>query len=756
MLEHLLSALTLEEKATLCTGAGPWSTHGIERLDIPPLVVSDGPHGVRRVANPDAIASESVPATCFPTASSLSASWNPSLVREVGGAIGEECVALGVDVILGPATNIKRTPVCGRNFEYFSEDPFLSGALATGYIEGVQSQGVGTSLKHFVANNQEYQRFSISVEVDERALHEIYLPAFETAVARAQPWTVMCAYNKVNGTYASEHHELLTDILRHAWGFEGFVVSDWGAVHDRVAALRAGLDLEMPGPKDRRVQAVVDAVRAGALDPDLLDDAVRRILRIVLEARKTPKGGAFDVDAHHALARRAAAEGIVLLKNDGLLPFENVTRLAVIGRAAKEPRFQGGGSSHVNATRVDSPFDEIAKLAPDTDLSYAEGYPAGLEVRQPLIDEAASAAAAAEVAVVFVAQPPSLESEGYDRSHIDLTPHQVALLEAVTTAQPRTVVVLNSGSAIATDPWGQRASAVLQAWFMGQAGGGAVADALVGRVNPSGRLAETFPGSLPDTPAYLNYPGELGRVRYGEGIFVGYRYYDAVERPVAYPFGHGLSYTTFAYSDLRVSARTFEPSERLEVTVDVTNTGERTGKEVVQLYVHDHEAGLVRPPKELKGFAKVELDPGETKTVTLVLDARSFAFYHPGHGRWITEDGDFELLVGASAADIRLRETVTLRGSPLLPSLLNADSTVAEWQEDPTGRAVAGDLLEDLARSMGESMGAEGESGMGMDMLGFIRDMPLLSVLHFQEGHLHVSPEEVVDRLVEKVHGDEA
>jgi beta-glucosidase len=402
---------------------------------------------------------------------------------------------------------------------------------------------------------------------------------------------------------------------------------------------------------------------------------------------------------------------------------------------------------------VDVPYDEIAQLVPDAHLTYAEGYPAGLDVQQRLIDEAASAAAEADAAVVFVALPPSLESEGYDRAHMDLTPHQVALLKAVTAAQPRTAVVLNSGSAVATDAWAGGAAAVLQAGLMGQAGGGAVADVLFGRVDPAGRLAETFPLALRDTPAFLTYPGELGRVRYGEGIFIGYRAYDAAERPVAYPFGHGLSYTTFVYSNLHVSARSFDARDGLEVSVDVTNTGTRTGKEVVQLYVHDREAGLTRPPKELKGFAKVELAPGETTTVTLELDARSFAYYHPGHGRWITEDGDFDLLVGASATDIRLRQTVTLQGSPLLPSLLDRESTVAAWFADPRGEALAGDLLMGLATAMSTSMGAEGDGGIGMDMLGFIRDMPLLAVLHFQEGNLESTPEEIVDGLLAKVHG---
>ncbi len=748
--DALVSRLTLEEKAALCTGEGPWTTVPVDRLDVPRLVVSDGPHGVRRLADPDELVSTSVPATCFPSGSCLSASWNPALVREVGEALGAECVALGVDVVLGPAINIKRTPLCGRNFEYFSEDPYLSGELAVSYVQGVQSRGVGTALKHFAANNQEFERFAISAEMDERTLHEIYLPAFEQAVTRGKPWTVMCAYNKLGGTYCSEHRELLTGVLRDGWGFEGLVMSDWGSVHDRVAALRAGLDLEMPGP-ERRVQAVVEAVRASELREEIVDRAVRRILRVVTAAQETPKGAEVDRDAHHALARRAAAEGIVLLKNDGVLPLENVGTLALIGRAAKEPRFQGGGSSHVAPTRVDVPFDEIEKLAGGAELLYAEGYQEGVEVRRDLVDEAVRTARAAQAAVVFVALPAALESEGYDRPHMDLTPHQVELIRAVTEVQSRTVVVLSAGSAIATLPWSDGAAAIVQTWMMGQAGGGAVADVLFGRVDPSGRLAETFPRSLPDTPAFLHYPGELDKVRYGEGIYVGYRYYDAKEMPVAFPFGHGLSYTTFAYGDLRVPS-SFDVSQGLQVSVDVTNTGTRAGKDVVQLYVRDVDAALARPPKELKGFAKVLLEPGRTETVTFDLGFRAFAYYHPGHGRWITEDGDVELLVGASAGDIRLRTTATLRGSPPLPSLLHRESTVQQWLDDPRGRTVAEPRFAAWASGMTAALGAGEDGGVGMDMLAFIRDTPLLSVLHFMERHVELSPEDEVERLLREVH----
>jgi beta-glucosidase len=745
-LETLVQAMTLEEKAALCTGAGPWTTTPIARLGIPALVLSDGPHGVRRLANLNEMASQSLPATCFPTASCLSATWNPELLHEVGVAIGEECVALDVGVILGPSNNMKRTPLCGRNFEYFAEDPYLSGELATSYINGVQSQGVGVSLKHFAANNQEFQRFSISSEVDERTLREIYFPAFEKAVKEAQPWTVMCAYNKINGTYCSEHHELLMDILKNEWGFEGLVVSDWGAVHDRVASLEAGLDLEMPGPKNRRVQGVIEAVRSGALSEDVLDESVRRILRIVFKAAETPKGKKFDIEAHHQLARKAAREGMVLLKNDGVLPLQNVKRIAVIGRSAKEPHFQGGGSSFINTTKTDVPFEEIQKLSNNATLSYAEGYPKDLELRQNLIDEAVNIAKAAEIALIFVALPGVIESEGYDRSRLELTPQQVSLIKAVTAVQPKTVVVLNNGSAITMGDWLGHTAAVLESWMMGQAGGGAIADLLFGKVNPSGKLAETFPITLTDTPAYLNYPGDNGKVRYGEGLFIGYRYYDAKHVAVQFPFGHGLSYTSFGYKNLRVSSKTFNDKDGLELFVDITNTGKVSGKEIVQVYVHDKASKLVRPPKELKSFAKVLLEPNETKTLNFKLDFRAFAYYHPGYKQWMSEDGEFDILIGASATDIRLTETVTLRSTLELPSLLNHESTLREWLDDPRGQKVIAPMMEKMTAQMGEAMGAESDSSaMGMDMMGFLMDLPLLSILHFLEQRLPISPEEQVE-----------
>jgi beta-glucosidase len=756
-IQSILAKMTLEEKAGLCTGATSWTTTPVERLGVPEMIVSDGPHGVRRVPDAQAIMQESLPATCFPTASCTASTWDVDLIRKMGEALAEECIALNVDVLLGPGANMKRSPLGGRNFEYFSEDPYLAGELAASLINGIQSRGVGTSLKHFAANNQEYQRFIISSEVDERTLREIYLPAFEKAVKQAKPWTVMCSYNKLNGIFASEHYHLLTEILKNEWGFEGLVVSDWGAVRDRVAALIGGLDLEMPGPQEQRVKAVVDAVRSGKLDEALLDESVRRILNVVFKAQQTPKSGTFDVDAHHELARKIAAEGLVLLKNNGLLPLKNHQHIAVIGRSAEIAHFQGGGSSHINPTRVAVPFNELKVRAGATEWTYAEGYPTDNSFRQDLIDEAVSLVQHADVAVLYLALPTFKESEGYDRSDLDLTDQQVALIKAVSKVQPNTVVVLNNGAPVAMDAWIDDVAAVLEGWMMGQAGGMAIADVLFGKVNPCGKLAETFPIKLVDTPAYLNWPGGAGKVHYGEGLFIGYRYYDAKKMPVLFPFGYGLSYTTFAYSNAKVSKKIFKDTDGVTITVDVTNTGKVVGKEIVQVYVHDHLSRLVRPEKELKGFAKVELQPGETKSVSIHLDFRAFAYYHPKYKQWISEDGEFDLLIAASAADIRQTLTVTLESTLSLPCLLDKESTIREWNDDPRGKAVFSSFsaqIEAQSRKVfgggDERYGDEGD--IGMDIMDMMNDMPLVSVLMFIQSGLPKSADEIVDELLGQVH----
>jgi len=749
---NLIKKMSLEEKAALCTGAGPWTTTPVERLGVPEMTVTDGPHGVRRLEDVHTFISTSLPATAFPTAGCMASTWDVDLIHELGQAIAEECIALDVDVILGPGVNMKRTPLCGRNFEYYSEDPHLAGEMAVSFINGVQSKGVGTSLKHFAANNQEYQRSTINSEIDERTLRETYLPAFEAAVKKASPWTVMCSYNKLNGTYAAENHRLLTEILKEEWGFEGLVVSDWGSVHDRVEALEAGLDLEMPGPRERRVQAVIDAVRSGKLDESVLDEAVNRILNIVFKAAETKKGGSFDVDRHHALARQVAGEGIVLLKNDGILPLKIHKQVAVIGRSAKEAHYQGGGSSHINPTRLDNPYEELQKMAGETELSYAEGYPDDENFDQALIDQACENARSADAALLYLSLPATKESEGYDRPDLDLTSHQVALIKAVAAVQPNTIVILNNGAPIVMSEWIDDTAAVLEAWMMGQAGGGAIADVLYGKVNPSGKLAETFPLKLVDTPAYINYPGENGAVRYGEGIFMGYRYYETKEVPTLFPFGYGMSYTTFDYQKPKVSSQTFQDVDGLTVSVDVTNTGNLAGKEIVQVYVGDHKSSLARPPKELKGFAKIELQPGETKTLTVSLDFRAFAYYHPAYRQWITEDGEFDILIGASSTDIRCTKTVTLHSTLELPSILNRESTLREWTKDSRGMSVLAPLYQQINDQMLANFGGDDSEQLGMDPMGFLLDTPLMGLLHFLGSSMPTSPEEMVNELLTKVY----
>jgi beta-glucosidase len=668
-------------------------------------MLTDGPHGLRKQATAaDHVGlSDSVPATCFPPAVALGSSFDAELVERVGRALGAEARAEHVAVVLGPGINIKRSPLCGRNFEYLSEDPLVSGVLGAALVRGIQSAGVGACVKHFAANNQETDRARISAEVDERTLREIYLAGFERVVTEARPWMVMCAYNKVNGTYASQHPWLLTDVLRTEWGFDGAVVSDWGAVSDRVAALRAGLDLQMPATGSHVTDAeIVAAVRSGALDETVLDRAVGRILTVLARALPAGReGGAFDADAHHALAREAAADCAVLLKNepvDGapLLPLDPAATVAVIGEFARTPRYQGAGSSQVNPTRLDDAWSAIREIAADRAV-FAAGF--GLDDSgndEALRAEAVEAARGADVAVLFLGLPDSEESEGFDREHLLLPTAQTGLLAAVAEVNPRVVVVLSNGSTVQVAGWGHHAAAILEGWLLGQAGGGAIADLLLGRANPSGRLAETIPLRLPDTPSHLNFPGELGVVRYGEGVFVGYRGYDAREQEVSYPFGHGLSYTSFGYTDLAVTA---DDDQGLTVSATVTNTGSRAGKEVVQVYVGPPASAVARTVRELKGFAKVALEPGESRRVRFVLTRRDLSYLHPRKGRWWFEGGEFGVAVGASSRDLRLSATVTVAAPTSVPPLAE-DASLQEWLAHPVGSR----LLQERLAAAGPNM----------------------------------------------------
>jgi len=731
----VLEALTLQEKATLLSGGGAWETAAVERLGILPAVLTDGPHGVRRQADAEHFSLDaSLPATCFPTAAALGSSWDADLLTAVGEALGAESRAAGLAVLLGPGVNIKRTPLCGRNFEYLSEDPVISGRLGAALVRGIQSQGVGASVKHFAANNQETGRMQISAEADERTLREIYLAGFEHVVTTAAPWTVMASYNKINGVHAAQNRWLLTTVLREEWGFDGLVMSDWGAVWDPVAAVAAGLDLEMPATGGASATRLVDAVKAGRLDEAVIDQAVMRLLTLLDRAAAAP-GPAAEVDfaGHHALARRAATESAVLLKNeDAILPLDPAARmtLAVIGEFARTPKFQGAGSSQINASQVDNALDAIREAAGDHfQISFSPGFPLSGEEDPAQLAEAVSAAAAAETAIVFLGLPDGADTEGSDRDHIDLPEVQLRLLRAVAEVNRNVVVVLANGGVVQVATWEQYARAILEGWLNGQAGGGAIADLLFGRANPCGRLAETIPLRLQDTPAYLNFPGDGAVVSYGERLYVGYRYYDAKDIPVSYPFGHGLSYTAFAYSGLQavVDGEGEEAVVRLELTV--TNTGPLAGKEVVQVYVGDVASSVDRPVRELKAFTKVEIEPAKSARLNFELRARDLSFFSPVHGRWVLEGGDFELSVGGSSRDLPLTVTVSVP-APALATPPTLASTIGEWLAHPAAGPV---LLEAIGAMPGSALASD------PTVLRMVESLPLGHLIPMTGGRLDIT-----------------
>jgi beta-glucosidase len=664
-IKHTIEALTLEEKASLCAGLNTWHTRPVERLHIPALSMADGPHGLRKQpGSGDFLGlNVSLPATCFPAACTTASSWNPELLRQIGTALGEECLQEQVSVLLGPGVNIKRNPLCGRNFEYFSEDPLLTGTLACAYIEGLQSQGVGASIKHFAANNQETRRMTVDALIDERALREIYLPAFEQAIKQTQPWTVMAAYNRLNGTYCSENTRLLTTILRQEWGFEGVVVTDWGACNDRVAGLLAGQDLEMPGGTMENARRLVEAVQHGMLDEALLDQTVERLLVLILRAQGSLRPAfRYDAAAHHHLAYQAAVQSAVLLKNEEqILPLAPSTKLTVIGSLAHKMRYQGSGSSLVNPTRLTQPLDVLAERG--IQVTYAEGYSRLAEaVDEQLLSQACEVARTAETVVAFVGLTDLAESEGFDRIHMQLPANQQALLERLTAIHAHLIVVLCGGAPVEF-PWIDRVKALLNMYLPGQAGGSAVVDLLFGVANPGGKLAETYPLRYADVASSRYFPGTGQTVEYRESLFVGYRYFDTARQPVLFPFGHGLSYTTFAYEHLHLSSPTLTDDDTLQVLVTITNTGARAGTEIVQLYIHEVSPSVVKADKELKGFQKVLLQPDESSSLTFTLNRRDFAFYHVETGDWVVAGGEYELLIGASSRDIRLRGSVFFHSS---------------------------------------------------------------------------------------------
>jgi beta-glucosidase len=763
--DALLAELTIEEKAALCSGSGFWHTRAVERLGIPQIMVSDGPHGLRQQVSGDGDhlgLDASVPATCFPPAVTVASSWNLDVARRIGDAIGVEARAAGIGVVLGPGINIKRSPLCGRNFEYFSEDPLLAGELGTAWVEGLQSHGVGASLKHFAVNNQESDRLRVSAEVDERTLREIYLAAFERIVTRAQPWTVMCSYNRINGVYASQDRWLLTDLLRDEWGFEGLVVSDWGAVDDCVAAVQAGLDLEMPSTGGVSARALVSAVADGSLDEAALDLPVTRLLGLLSQALPgIEDGGGFDADAHHAIARAAATEGAVLLKNSGdVLPLNLAPgqRIAVIGALAADPRYQGAGSSQVNPTRVDDALGALrAAVADGVSVDFAPGYTLpgspidegeATPTSADLVHDAVEQATGADAVVVFLGLPAVEESEGFDRTHLSLPANQLALLAAVGAVHDGVVVVLANGGVVTTSEWDGHAAAVLECWLGGQASGSAVADLLVGIANPSGKLAETIPLRLEDNPSFGNFPGENRVVRHGEGLFVGYRHYDTVGRDVAHPFGFGLSYTTFSYDDLSLEVAGGAPiagsldGVAIEVGATITNTGPVAGAEVVQVYVGTPDATVPRPVHELRAFTKVRLEPGESQRVTFRLGRRDLARWSTRSHGWVFDPGCYEVAVAASSRDRRLVGTIDVPGAtPAEP--LDRGSTLAEWLAHPIGHDV---LLDALRNAPGGDLSSLLDDRATLRMIG---PFPMVRLLSMMGGAF--SPSALDDLLAETV-----
>ena len=745
-IKALVSQMTLEEKAGLCSGLDFWHTKPVERLGVPSVMVSDGPHGLRKQdEKADHLGvNDSIKAVCMPAACATASSFDRDLMGRMGQAIGDSCQHEKLGVVLGPAVNIKRSPLCGRNFEYFSEDPYLAGEMSAAYINGVQSKNVGTSIKHFAANSQEHRRMSSSSNADERTLREIYFPAFEISVRKAQPWTVMCSYNRVNGVYASENPWLLTDVLRGEWGFKGYVMSDWGAVSDRVAGVAAGLDLEMPSSGGINDRKIVAAVQSGELDERIVDQACERILEInyryLDNARpETP----WDQEADHQLSARIAEECMVLLKNDGILPLNKTDEVVFIGEFAAKPRFQGGGSSHINAFRTTSAVEAAQGLP----VTYVQGYSAARDMAtDEMIAEAVQAAKAAKVAVVFAGLPDAYESEGYDRAHMAMPACQNRLIEAVAGANPNTVVVLHNGSPVEM-PWLGKVKAVLEAYLGGQAVGIATVRLLYGDANPCGHLAETFPVKLSDNPSYLYYGGEGNEADYREGVFVGYRYYDKKEMPVLFPFGFGLSYTTFACSNLRLSGAKITDQETLTAAVTVTNTGSRAGKTVVQLYVGDRESTVLRPIRELKGFEKVELQPGESRDVTFTLDKRAFAYWNAAIHDWHVETGAFTIEVGQSSRDIEVSGEVTVESTVALPRHYTADSIFMDVMADPKAKEALGPMLASIQKAFAPSAdaGDAAQEAISADMgLAMMRYMPLRGLVSF-------SPDKVTDDTLKQL-----
>ena len=727
--KEILNAMTLEEKAAFCSGRDFWHTKAIERLGVPSVMMCDGPHGLRKQEGEgDHLGiNKSIETVCYPTAAALASSFDRDVMRQLGEALGQECQAENVAMLLGPGLNIKRNPLCGRNFEYFSEDPYLAGEMGSSYVKALQSKGVAACAKHFACNNQETRRMSGSSQVDERTLHEIYLPAFEAVVKNGKTRSLMCAYNAVNGEFCAENKMLLTDTLREKWGFDGFVVTDWGAVKGRAEGIASGLDLEMPGGPNATGEKLIEAVKAGTLSETDLDKAVLNILHFVETAlAERDENAVIDRDACRELAGKLAGECAVLLKNEDILPLQKGRKAVFIGEFAANPRYQGAGSSHINV-----PHPVSALEAAGDAVTYARGYDAhSSKTDEALLAEALNAAKDAEAAVIFAGLPDAFESEGADRDHMRLPDNQNELIAAVSAVNPHTVVVLHGGSPVEL-PWLDKVPAVLLMYLGGEQVGAAAADLLWGKVNPSGHLAETWPIRLEDNPSYLNFPGEDGVVTYAEGIFVGYRYYDKKKMPVNFPFGHGLSYTDFSFSNLTADKEKLTDRETVTVSVDVTNEGTSAGKAVVQLYVRDVKSTVRRPVRELKDFAKAALEPGETRTVTFTLDKRAFAYYEPKVHDFFVESGEFAVEIGLSCRDIRLAKSVHVEGTTEISFTIDANTTIGQLMKHPKGAAF---IRQMMGKSNGPSDSEQAEAmGEGSEkiMQQMMFEMPLGSLVSY-------------------------
>jgi beta-glucosidase len=692
-IDNLIEELTLEEKIRLCSGASMWTTEEIKRLGIPSIVMTDGPHGLRYVVEENEFgATSDKRTTCFPTSSALASSWNIDLLYLVGKTLAEEAKSLGVNIILGPGINIKRSPLGGRNFEYFSEDPILTADMASGFIKGVQDQGIGTSLKHYVCNNQEYKRFSINVKVAERALREIYLHAFERVVKEVKPWTIMAAYNRVNGTPATQNNYLLNEILRKEWGYDGLVISDWGAVHDRIEALKAGLDLEMPGPTRVNSEKIMKAIEKKELEESILDHSLKRILKTVFKAKENKI--TVDFDKHDEIAKKAAEESIVLMKNENnLLPidFDRLNSITVIGEMAVNPRYQGNGSSKVTPYNLSDGFTVIKNSIPKSaELYYSSGYKSDEDSEKQLKD-AVSKAAKSDYVIVFAGIPEEFESEGFDRKNIDFPEIQNKLINEVAKVNKNMVVVLNNGSAVNMSTWINQVPAILEGWLPGQAGAKAIVNVIRGEVNPSGKLSETFPMALEHNPSHLNFPGVNEEVKYAEGIYIGYRYFEKKNINTQFPFGHGLSYTEFEYESLNVK-KEVEAENNIKVNMKIKNIGNRAGKEVVQLYISQKNPYYDRPVKELKKFKKVDLDIGESQKIEFTLSYRDFAYYNPEIGDWIVENDKYEIILASSSKDIRLKKTISVKSKDKA-HVLDVNDPVIDWLDDRIGKKALMEVL---------------------------------------------------------------